>query len=152
MEEKNCLYHSEIYLGRDFSDGIYHYKYIRKEIKNGHTYYIYDETEAKNMDRLAKQAKEERDGLTYVDKKGYLHAPGYNDYSKKPLKIKAKLDKDIAKEAYKDEENQRARVQVSVYNSVINRHKMQKIKDIPKKIYARGLATVSKIIKSIRKD
>ena len=152
MEEKNCLYHSEIYLGRDFSDGIYHYKYIRKEVKNGHTYYIYDESEAKAMDKLAKRAKKERADLTYVDKRGTLHSPAYDEDSGRRYQIKAKLDKDIAKKFYKSDENIQARLNASVYNSVINRHKMQKIKDIPKKIYARGLATVSKIIKSIRKD
>lgn len=37
------LYHSDIYLGQDYSDGIRHYKYVKKiPIGNGKFRYIYD--------------------------------------------------------------------------------------------------------------
>lgn len=39
----NELYHSNIYLGQDYSDGIKHYKYIKKiPIGNGKYRYIYE--------------------------------------------------------------------------------------------------------------
>lgn len=35
------LYHSDVYLGKDFSDGIKHYKYIKRENVNGKWRYYY---------------------------------------------------------------------------------------------------------------
>lgn len=43
LTNKNELYHSDTYLGQDFSDGIKHYKYVKKiPIGNGKYRYIYD--------------------------------------------------------------------------------------------------------------
>lgn len=43
VKRKNdTLYHSDVYLGEDYSDGIYHWKYIKKEKKNGKFVYYYD--------------------------------------------------------------------------------------------------------------
>ena len=42
LEKKNSLYHSDTYLGADYSDGIKHWKYIRKyKGKNGKWRYVY---------------------------------------------------------------------------------------------------------------
>lgn len=32
-KQNNVLYHSDTYLGKDFSDGIQHWKYLKKEKK-----------------------------------------------------------------------------------------------------------------------
>ena len=37
------LYHSNTYLGKDFSDGIKHWKYIKRERKNGRWVYYYND-------------------------------------------------------------------------------------------------------------
>lgn len=43
LTNKNELFHSDTYLGQDFSDGVKHYKYIKKiPIGNGKFRYIYD--------------------------------------------------------------------------------------------------------------
>jgi len=42
---KNTLYHSDTYLGNEFSDGLYHYKYKRREKKNGKWVYYYNDAE-----------------------------------------------------------------------------------------------------------
>ena len=39
------LYHSDVYLGQDFSDGIRHWKYIKREKVNGRWKYYYSHTE-----------------------------------------------------------------------------------------------------------
>lgn len=50
----NELYHSDKYLGNDFSDGIKHYKYIKREMKNGKWVYYY-------KDDLTNKAIKKRD-------------------------------------------------------------------------------------------
>lgn len=42
---KNELYHSDIYLGKDYSDGIKHWKYVSKEKVNGKWRYYYKHKE-----------------------------------------------------------------------------------------------------------
>lgn len=42
---KNELYHSNTYLGQDYSDGIRHFKYIKREMKNGRWVYYYSHDE-----------------------------------------------------------------------------------------------------------
>ena len=42
---KHELYHSEIYLGKDFSDGIKHWKYLKREKVNGKWRYYYSNDE-----------------------------------------------------------------------------------------------------------
>ena len=50
------LYHSGVYLGKDYSDGIKHWKYIKREWKNGKWNYYYDDNNTK-YDRYKKQFK-----------------------------------------------------------------------------------------------
>ena len=55
------LYHSDVYLGKEFSDGIKHWKYIAKEKINDHWRYFYSDAEynaAKLKYKLAKEANE----------------------------------------------------------------------------------------------
>lgn len=50
------LYHSDIYLGKDFSDGIKHFKYIRK-IKTANGWrYIYRDEKGEALDKQYKNA------------------------------------------------------------------------------------------------
>lgn len=41
--DKNVLYHSDVYLGATFSDGIYHWKYVKREKRNGKWVYYYSD-------------------------------------------------------------------------------------------------------------
>ena len=56
---RNELYHSDKYLGQDFSDGIKHYKYIKREMKNGRWVYYYKDDltnkAQKNFNRAEKK-------------------------------------------------------------------------------------------------
>lgn len=49
---KSELYHSDVYLGKDFSDGIRHWKYIKRKKKNGHWVYYYNDD---NLNSLKKE-------------------------------------------------------------------------------------------------
>lgn len=132
-----------------YTDELYHYKYIRKYNKNGHTYYIRDNKEEKLHDAAAKAALAT---ANKIGEKGYINSKGYHVTNKihdnmitnthtQSTQLKRQTAIDKAKEL--------------VYNkasSIVYNHSKQKIKDIPKKIFAIGLSTVSSIIKKIRKD
>ena len=56
-DKSNKLYHSDTYLGETYNDGLYHWKYIKKERKNGRWVYYYSDAEydnAKNNLNIAK--------------------------------------------------------------------------------------------------
>lgn len=65
MDKENELYHSTIYLGTDFSDGIRHWKYVKKVRKNGRWVYYYHDPDREKihtdytnkMNKLDKEAK-----------------------------------------------------------------------------------------------
>ena len=50
--DKNELYHSERYLGQEFSDELYHWKYLSRKRKNGRWVYTY-----KNQDYAKAKSK-----------------------------------------------------------------------------------------------
>jgi len=45
------LYHSDTYLGKDFSDGIKHWKYIKRERKNGRWVYYYKDDKLNKLEK-----------------------------------------------------------------------------------------------------
>lgn len=89
------LYHSGTYLGKDYSDGIKHWKYIKKETVNGKTKYYYDDPS-----KAAKKYKKEMDEnqkiidqsnadqkLAYdtIEKEGSFKQYVYKNGKKKPV-------------------------------------------------------------------
>lgn len=51
------LYHSDIYLGKDFSDGIKHWKYIKRiKMANGKWRYVYRDEKGEALDKQYKDA------------------------------------------------------------------------------------------------
>lgn len=70
--EENELFHSDEFLGVDFSDEIYHWKYIKKKKVNGKWRYYYDRSE---LDKYDQEYSNERttyknvNGRTEVQKK-----------------------------------------------------------------------------------
>ena len=141
------LYHSDVYLGKDYSDGIRHYKYIRKYQKNGKTYYVYDNSQEKLGDLKAKAALNIANKIGergYIDKEGYTV---HNKFDKNGITSKSRRYMILAgpgsekKRTSKDillEKAQKKTMDI-VYN-----HSKQKIKDIPKKIIAKGISAIFK--------
>lgn len=70
------LMHCDTYLGLDFSDGIKHWKYIKKERKNGRWVYFYDDAEGRDLERKSIEA-----GITSaVNKYNYEQAKENTKY------------------------------------------------------------------------
>lgn len=59
VNNKNVLYHSDVYLGKDFSDGIKHWKYIKREKRNGKWIYYYKDDITTNINNEVKSATNE---------------------------------------------------------------------------------------------
>ena len=105
------LYHSDVYLGKDFSDGIKHWKYIKRENVNGRWRYYYkddklnstkkqmdkayddynsyfDKNKHKDLSGMAKMAKQDKALSTYTNKQNT-----YNRLKRKSDKRQAKYEK-----------------------------------------------------------
>lgn len=141
-KSESKLYHSDVYLGKDFSDGIKHYKYLRKYVKNGRTYYIYDNSQEKLNDIKSNIA---RSIGNQIGKKGYYDDDMYK--VKKTKNDKGLVDtwkirfgsgkKPTKKDKFKK------KTQDKMF-SIVDKHAEQKIKDTPKKILAKGISAVFK--------
>lgn len=147
---KHELYHSEIYLGKDFSDGFKHYKYLKKvKSASGKWRYIYDESDIKNTEKkIEKSVKllSDKDGhINYTDKngnhvsknltEGYTIRTGSSWYGNKQTK--------------KDEYIERKTAELE---STIRAHEKQKIKDIPKKLISKAIGAVGSILSKIENN
>lgn len=143
MFNNSSLYHSDTYLGNDYTDGIKHYKYLYKEVKNGHTYYVYNDSEQRKARAAANKQWNKYKDKEYVDKEGWHHNKdgsrdkmyinGESVY--KRTKKDAKIEKDY---------NKGKRMRQEYFK--------QSIKDVPKRIHAKGIAAVSRMIKFFRGD
>ena len=79
----NELYHSDVYLGKDFSDGIKHWKYIKREKVNGRWRYYYTNAKDKKLNKLAKERKDALEMLRTENKiRGYGDDYGDHFYYK----------------------------------------------------------------------
>lgn len=86
FDNTNELYHTDIYLGQDYSDGIRHFKYIKRVKKNGRWVYYYKDDKfkkaIKNYEKKYNTYKRNADKESNLksDRKSYA---GYLDDSKK---------------------------------------------------------------------
>lgn len=56
MFNNSTLYHSDTYLGNDYTDGIKHWKYIKREKRNGRWIYYYSDDIGDKLSRNQTQA------------------------------------------------------------------------------------------------
>lgn len=116
------LYHSSVYLGKDYSDGIRHWKYIKRERKNGKWVYYYSNAEynaAKSRVDAANKALADYDNKRNAATKTYLKAK--DDYynaaaSGKKSKIKKAGSKFDAAKAKYDEYSRGGKKAQKIYD------------------------------------
>lgn len=138
----NELYHSDVYFGKDFSDGIKHFKYIKREKVNGRWRYYY-----KN-DKLDQLGREKNDAMDMLREENKLRGYGNNTYSNSNDKSKSynhisnngfAKSMAYAKEEYKD------RKRKDRYNKYI------KALNVTSDAVYKGKQKVSKAIDNIKK-
>ena len=149
LNNNNHVYHSDTYLGEDFSDGLKHYKYIRKYQKNGHTYYVYDDSEAKNVEKKISVGLNTK----FVDKNGWSVNSSYK--TGKALGAGHSETRSKILNAPQEKQKPSDIIKEKAYNKSLEKlkkHSVQKLKDIPRKIHAKGLSLVSGFLKWLRGD
>lgn len=57
FDRSDKLFHSDVYLGQDFSDGIKHWKYIKRERRNGRWVYYYEDAKADSLNQKRAEAE-----------------------------------------------------------------------------------------------
>lgn len=141
----NRLYHSDIYLGQDFSDGIKHYKYLKKvKSSSGKWRYIYDESEMRNEEKkielLKKTVSDENGNIRYINSQGD-HVTRFKDGATGTVY-------GSSKQSNKDKLTEKA---VTEIDKMTKKHNTQKLKDIPKRIISRGIGFINKLIMDLEK-
>lgn len=132
-KENDTLCHSDIYLGADFSDGLRHWKYIKKvRGSNGKFRYYYkndklDILEAKNNAALGKAMRDSspyssaktqyKDGKPYQTI--YTHKPNYSE-------ARAKKSEDE-------------------YKQINKQYNIERVKDVPKRTIGRAIAWIANL-------
>lgn len=163
---ENELYHSEIYLGKDFSDGIRHWKYVKRVKKNGKWVYYYDDAEytnaksnanlaSKNLEK-AKTAEKTAMDKYWNAKANIKRAEDYNPLdgtagSKERRAIAVEVATGRAKFAeYKYNKaisntktaSEHAKKAVEQYRSVA-------LKTAPRRIIAQGIAAIGNVLSTL---
>ena len=133
IKENDTLCHSDIYLGTDFSDGLRHWKYIKKvRGSNGKFRYYYkndklDELETKNNAALGKAMRDSspyssvetqyKDGKPYQTI--YTHKPNYSEA--------------------------RAKKSENEYKQINKQYNKERVKDVPKRVIGRAIAWIANL-------
>ena len=85
MFNNSTLYHSDEYLGEDYTDGIKHWKYIKREKRNGRWVYYYEDPYEKNLNNAKKE-------LTNAQNK---RDKSFNNYDKAVDSSNARFNKNV---------------------------------------------------------
>lgn len=153
VSDNNGLYHSDTYLGQDYSDGIRHYKYLKKiKTSSGKWRYIYDESELKNEQKKIDALKKVRTKLS--DKDGYLHYVNKDGNSvSQYTRPDGNHSISTIHGGYKQTKSDKYKEKL--HNTIETKeraHARQKVKDIPKRLISRGIGAVSKLLMNIEKN
>lgn len=147
MEKKEVIRHSDIYLGETFDDGLRHWKYIRKEKKNGYTRYYYKD------DEYDKAEKEYEDAITKEYQKIFKVGQTTNEYN--AYEEKAKADGYYTPEEHKEsgrlyqkelDAHKEYRTAVKRAEIAEKNYRKVKIKSLPRRTIGKGVAAVADAI------
>ena len=132
---KNELYHSDIYLGQDFSDGVKHWKYIKREKKNGRWVYYY-----KN-DKLDKLYSKKLDALNNAMRESskYKEIGTRYSYGKNKDTIHYKIER-------KDYSDKKADAAWKKYNKAKGKYNKEKLIDIPSSVVGTAAAGAANVV------
>lgn len=142
------LMHSDTYLGEDYtSPNLMHYKYLRKERRNGRWYYVYDDSEYRQAEKASDMAKQ-------IMKRGY-GGPDFHISKEYKGLIGTTTGHSWNTYGGRDKKTLQERIDKKVFDYAerfYKNHQKQKIKDIPKRIFSRAVSFVSKVLRFIRGD
>ena len=129
------LYHSDTYLGVEFSDCIRHWKYIKKEkMSNGKFRYYYKND---NLDQLDKERSESFNKAMKESTKYSTVGTRYNYGSNKDT-VHYQVER-------KDYSEEKANAAWKEYKKKSNTWAAAKVADIPRRIIGKGMAWVANL-------
>lgn len=157
------LYHTDIYLGQDFSDGIKHWKYVKRVKVNGKWRYYYDDAEysnAKNAVKTASKQYLEDYAKDYHAKEKIAEAkPALETARQNYLKDK---NNEAAKKEYRKQSMNMANLEIDrditdyysaeskeAVKTAVNKYKKVKLKTAPRRIIAKGLAAIGNALSTL---
>ena len=133
---RNNIYRSNVYLGADYSDGIQHFKYIRREKRNGKWVYYYDNEASKRQNHINKKTAE-------VANIAADSANGW-EYTRESHRHKSVTDGEVTSGHYI--KNEKIRKSLDKKASEANRRYYKGlISSVPRYIIGNGLAFVNNI-------
>lgn len=133
IKENDTLCHSDIYLGADFSDGLRHWKYIKKvRGSNGKFRYYYknDKLEILGAKNNAALTKSMHDSTPYSGR-----TTSYKDG--KPYKTVLTYDPNYSEARAKKSENE--------YKQINKQYNIERVKDVPKRTIGRAIAWIANL-------
>lgn len=140
------LFHSDVYLGQEYSDGLKHYKYLKKvKSANGKWRYIYDETELKVNEAISKNVinkSRSNEGYEFKDSTGATNIHKIKGNGILTSGSHVKISSAFTKPENQTKVDKIKEKQFNVYQN----HYKQKVKDIPKRIVAKGAGIVGKAL------
>lgn len=149
---KNSLMHSDTYLGQDYTNGLYHWKYIKREKVNGKWRYYYKNEELEKSEAAVRKAETDANvkGLRYhVERQ---NTTGNGDISgalknKRGNVYGTTLNKNYTYSGSKVEEDYIKATQKA--NKVYKENAKIRLKSIPVAIVATGVAAAKNVLSSI---
>lgn len=157
---QNELRHSSIYLGRDYDDGIKHWKYVKKEKVNGKWKYYYKDDEYDNAKTEYENAKNKYERTKYLNELSYKsYRDSYNNMNNTMrLKKKNSLDKTSAainetvnaKRSYEKSRDSMYEAKSAVDKALVNLNKIGK-KETIRKTISKGMVAVGNILSKMPK-
>lgn len=144
------LYHSERYLGQEFSDELYHWKYLSRKRKNGRWVYTY-----KNQDYAKAKSnldKAERDYISDTANYNMSNSTvsAYRQDSIKDGKISDKEAKDYARiKMFNDEYFAKYKESGAKYINAKSNFNSVRVKTLPSRIIGKGAEAVANMVSKI---
>ena len=134
----NELYHSSVYLGQDYSDGIKHWKYIDKEIIKGKWVYYYKDDKLNKYKQEKHQA--EKDLLSTTAK-----------LTKKDSKFVSTYRANQKKNLYVGEDAIKVRKLEEKVDKAYKKYNNRYIATTPQRVLAKGIAAVANFFQRFKK-
>ncbi len=144
MEEKGVIRHSDIYLGETYDDGIRHWKYIRKEKKNGYTRYYYkddeyDKAEEDFENAVENQYRKELEFGVAAKEHSDFHEKANEDM--RTSQEEARKSSQLAEKSMNKLKEYRDAAKIAEITE--KKYKQTKLKTLPRRTIGKGIAAVS---------
>ena len=140
----NELFHSSVYYGKDFSDGLHHYKYVKRYKKNGKWRYIYDYMlTGKGYKREAEEASKRKISKS---NEAFNYSQKAASSPNKPLNYGNSVRRRKYYSAKADAAKAAANRQEDKYYNATDNYYNKSLAGISKKTISRGRNMVAKIL------